>query len=127
MLALNPDGDLDAIAAEMLEIIEEVATGEITTATRTVQLNGVDVAAGQYIGIANGTLCASGSDIGTVLNATLTAMEVADREILTIYYGQDVSAEDAESLAADIENLYPDLEVEIHHGGQAHLLHFGAE
>ncbi len=128
MLALNPDGDLDAIAAEMLEIIEEVATGEITTATRTVQLNGVDVAAGQYIGIANGTLCASGSDIGTVLNATLTAMEVADREILTIYYGQDVSAEDAESLAADIENLYPDLEVEIHHGGQAHYYYIlGAE
>lgn len=128
MLALNPDGDLDAVAAAMVAIIDDVATGEITTATRTVQLNGVDVATGQYIGIANGVLCASGAEIETVLNTTLTAMNVADREILTIYYGQDVSAEDAEALASEIETLYPDLEVEIHHGGQAHYYYIlGAE
>jgi dihydroxyacetone kinase-like predicted kinase len=128
MLALDPNGDLDDVAAAMVEIIEDVTTGEITTATRTVQLNGVDVATGEFIGIVNGTLCASGSSIETVLQATLTAMTIEEREILTIYYGEDVSATEARAMAASIGTLYTDLEVELQHGGQAHYHYIlGAE
>lgn len=128
MLALDPDGSLEDVATAMETLMNDVATGEITTATRTVQLNGVDVATGQYIGIVNGSLCASGSDLQPVLTRALIEMEIEDREILTIYYGEDVSQQDAEALGGEIEALYPDLEVEIHHGGQAHYFYIlGAE
>jgi DAK2 domain fusion protein YloV len=128
MLALNPDSELDDVADSMNELMEDVATGEITTATRTVQLDGVDVEAGAYIGIVNGKLCASGQILHDVLAQTLTSMEMEDREILTIYYGQDVAHGDAEVLAQEIEAAHPDLEVEIQNGGQAHYYYIlGAE
>jgi dihydroxyacetone kinase-like predicted kinase len=128
MLALNPDSELDDVADTMQELMEDVATGEITTATRTVQLDGVDVAAGEFIGIANGKLCSSGHDMHDVLIDTLRAMEIEEREILTIYYGQDVVQADAEALALEIESEHPDLEIEIQNGGQAHYYYIlGAE
>ncbi len=120
MLAYDPDGDLDAVAAAMTAAAAEVASAEITRATRSVTLNGVNVAEGQLIGLTNSGVCASGHDIREVVAATLAHIGLADREIVTLYYGQDVTLREAEALVAHVSELYPDLEVELHSGGQPH-------
>ncbi len=63
MLRLIPDSDFDQIVAEMNEAMTEVETGEITIATRSVEINGVDVKEGEVIGLHNGKLVASASSL----------------------------------------------------------------
>jgi hypothetical protein len=103
----------------MAEAATEVASGEITTATRTVLLNGVQVQEGDVIGLADGVICAAGDSWSDVLEHTLKQMGVAGRELVSLYYGQEVTGEQAQVLAEEIESLYPEVEVEIVPGGQA--------
>ncbi len=128
MMVLNPDGDLEQTAVSMKEALDYVATGEITRATRTVTLDGVDVQEGEVIGVVNGRLCASGSNINDTLIKVLAELELDERELLSVYYGEDVTADEATAVADQIENLYPDVEVETLPGGQAHYYYIlGAE
>ncbi len=128
MLALHPDGELTEVAEGMRLASQQVATGEITTATRSVNLDGVDVKEGEIIGMVNGRLYASGPEISGVLSAVLDGMEMEDREIVSLYYGEDTTQEQAEKVAADIENLYPDVEIEVLPGGQPYYYYIlGAE
>lgn len=128
MLALNVAGELGSVADDMQSASQEVASGEITVATRTVTLDGVDVEEGQVIGLANGRLCTSGHDMGDVCMATLEAMAMEDRELLSVYYGEDTSRAEAEALIAQVEERYPDIETELLQGGQPHYYYIlGAE
>ncbi len=128
MMALNPDGDLAETAAAMQEALGYVTTGEITRATRSVELDGVVVNEGEVIGLVNGRLCASGSELTETLTNVLDAMEMAEQELLSLYYGQAVTEAEATAVAEQIEALYPDVEVEILPGGQAHYFYIlGAE
>ena len=128
MLALNPDGELAETAAAMANFAQEVATAEITRATRTVTLDDVDVSEGEFIGLVDGRLCASGSELTAVLDAVLTAMEMEERELLSIYYGEDITEADAGNLASQIEAQFDDLEIELLPGGQPYYFYIlGAE
>ncbi len=120
MLHLDPDGDFADVVASMEEALTQVATGEITRATRTVVLNGVDVKEGQIIGVVDGQLCASGVEMSEVVSQVLDKLEMDEREIVTIYYGKDATEAEAESVQEQIESLYPDVEVELLAGGQSH-------
>ena len=128
MLALNPDGSLEEVGQLMESACAHISSGEITLATRSAVLDGVTVGEGQYIGIADGRLCTSGANMPTILPKVLEEMEMDERELLSIYYGQDVLPAEAEDLAQKIEELYPDLEIEVLFGGQA-IYHYilGAE
>jgi hypothetical protein len=119
LLTLDSDGDLEAIAAAMTDACSQVSSGEIAVATRSAQLHGVTVAEGEVIGVANGRLCASSNEMDDVLSCILDEMGVAERELVSVYYGDNVSESEAEKLASKISTLYPDAEVEILHGGQA--------
>ncbi len=121
MLAWNADGDLRETVQAMTRNSKQVQSGEITTATRTVTLDGVEVEAGQIIGLADGKICAAGRDLSDVLTRTLGDMGVDEGEILSIYYGQDVDPEEAQALADQLATRYPDLEVELYNGGQPHF------
>ena len=128
LLALNPDGNLSETVAAMVAMAAEVATGEITRATRSVTIDGVAVSEGEMIALVDGRLCASGPDMSAVLPQMLTAMSMEDREIVSLYFGSVVQRADAEMLATQIEAAYADVEVEIHEGGQAHYFFIlGAE
>lgn len=119
LLCLDRDGDLDAIAEAMEEACDKVSSGEIALATRSAQLHGVTVAEGEVIGVANGRLCASSPEISDVLQCVLDEMDMDDRELLTIYYGDEVSEAEAEKMADEISILYPDAEIEVLRGGQS--------
>lgn len=128
MLFLKPAGDLAEVWEEMAAASKEVASGEITIATRSVTLDGVTVETGEVIGLADGRLCTSGREMHQVLVDTLKSMEIEARELLSVYYGEDVTAAEAEAIVAEIQHLYPDIEIELLPGGQSHYHYIlGAE
>ncbi len=120
MLRFDPDGDLDEVASEMEEAIHEVESGEITTATRSVEINGVKVKEGQVIALLNGQLVASASHLEEACFELLKAAKSEERERITLFYGQNISLEEVNQLAEKIQTKYPDHEMEIHEGGQPH-------
>lgn len=128
MLYHNPDGELAEVVAQMAEAIHQIATGEITRATRSVTLDEVEVQEGEVIGLVNGRLCASGPELNDILPQVLEQMEMDDRELLSLYYGKDIQAKEAELVAEQISDLYPEVEIEVLPGGQAHYFYIlGAE
>jgi DAK2 domain fusion protein YloV len=128
LLALNPDGDLNATAESMYEAAQQISTGEITRATRSVTIDGVVCNDGEIIGLVDGRLAASGADLDNVLAQVLASMEMEEREIVSIYSGADVTPQEADNIASRIESLYPEIEVELLPGDQAHYFYIlGAE
>jgi uncharacterized protein len=124
MLAFVPDGDIDTVAAAMERSMASVHTGEVTTATRDAEFDGITVAEGQIIGLHNGTLKAAGQSAAEVVMQLLEHMQAGGLELITIYYGSDVSQAEADALAQAIRSAYPNLEdVQAHSGGQP-LYHY---
>ncbi len=120
LLAFNYQAGLDENVALMTEAANAVATIEVTRAVRSAQVNGLAVREGEIIGLLNGDLVTAGDAADEVVINLLERVDAARREILTIYYGQDVAAADAEALAKAVRARFPDLEVEVLDGGQAH-------
>ena len=120
LLQLLPDGDLAQVASAMENAITQVDTGEVTVATRTVELNGVDIRDGQHIGLHNGQIVVAGEGLEPTLMELLDKMDAASHEVLTLYRGAEMSENDAAALAAQIAERYPDLTIETHFGGQPH-------
>ncbi|MFZ3079437.1 MAG: DAK2 domain-containing protein [Bellilinea sp.] len=120
MLRHDPDGDLAELASEMESAISEVETGEITTATRSVEINGVDVQQGEVIALLNGALVASAKDIQSACMELLKKADTADRERITLFYGENYSRQEVNKLSDEIRKVYPRHEIELHEGGQPH-------
>jgi hypothetical protein len=100
--------------------MEDVETGEITLATRSATINGVAVEAGEIIGLHNGELIVSSATVNQAADDLLSRINSRDREIITLYYGEDVSEEEAHELAELLEGNWPDQEIEVISGGQPH-------
>ncbi len=120
LLALNFQADLAANAGIMNEAAQTIETAEITTAVRSVQINGMAVEEGEVIGLVNGKLSVKGNTPATVVMAALEEMRAEDYEIVTIYYGETATADEAQQLAEDITARYPEQEIEVVDGGQPH-------
>jgi len=120
MLAFASDGDLEAVAQAMTQALNVVESGEITLATRNVELDGVHVSEGQVIGLHNGTLVVSGDSIETALLELLEHMQAAQHELITLYYGSDLSGTQANQITDQVRKRYTAVEVELHEGGQPH-------
>ena len=104
----------------MQRALGDVETGELTTATRTVELTGVAIREGQIIGLHNGSLKVAGDDLSETMTRLLAAMDAGDGEIVTLYYGAEITAAQAEQMKAVILAAYSNLEVKIYSGGQPH-------
>jgi hypothetical protein len=120
LLALNYQADLETNVEAMQRAMEDVETGEITLATRSATVNGVAVADGEVIGLHNGELKVSGATIEEVTRDVLSAMDSRDREIITLYYGEDIGEEEAHELADLLREDWPGQDVEVIPGGQPH-------
>jgi dihydroxyacetone kinase-like predicted kinase len=123
MLRLIPHGDYDTIVEDMKAAINDVDTGEITTATRTVEIDGVEVSEGQIIALLNGKLVLSCSDVQEACLGLLEKAEAENHELITLFYGNSIQEPEAGSIADAIRAAYPELEVEVQDGGQPHY-HF---
>ncbi len=117
-LMINPDGDLDGVVESMNNIIKDVDSGEITTATRSIVINGIDVKSGEVISLLNDELVGSANTLETACDNLLKAVDLDEKEHLTILCGNNVSKEQVESVLTHLRDNYPDLELEVHDGGQ---------
>ena len=120
LLDFNHQADLETNWMRMTRGASTVRTIEITRAVRSSQANGVKVARGDIIGLLDETLVASGTDTTAVTLQALEQALAAERNIVTIYFGQDVDLAAATELAKAIQARYPHLSVETHSGGQPH-------
>jgi len=120
MMHLNPDGDVESIASRMTKAIEDVTTIEITTATRTVEIDDVSVEQGQVIALVNGKLSVSSGSLEESCLGALEKAGTADHELITLFYGEDLSSSEANRLADKVRAAYPAHEVELQDGGQPH-------
>lgn len=120
MLPYDPKGDLDAVVQAMLQAKDRVVTGEITTATRSVELNDVRVTEGQIIGLIDGVLAVAGDELNQVLREVLERMCSGECELITLYYGNGIDEADARRMTDELRAAYPDQEFELVYGGQAH-------
>ena len=120
MLRHNPNGDLETVAKEMEQALAQVHTGEITTANRDVEIDGVKVKIGEIIGLHDGKLVVSDEDLESACLKLLKNMNAEKGDIITMYYGEDVEREEADFIAEAIKKTYPKIEVEVHMGGQPH-------
>jgi hypothetical protein len=120
MFRLTPHGDLDAVAAEMNASLEDVDTAEITTAIRSVEIDGVNVQEGETIALFNGTLLGSASSLEAACNSLLEKLELDNYELITLFHGADVTNHAANQIADGIRAAHPQIEVELQDGGQPH-------
>ncbi len=120
MLAFNFQSDLEANAKGMTRAAENIGTLEVTTATRSVTLDGVQVREGQVIGIVNGKLTGAGENRDDVSLRLLKGMGAAEKEIVTIYFGDTVPAPEANAFGNRAQAEFPGMQVEVVRGDQPH-------
>jgi len=120
LIRFNFASDFEANCQAMTEAAISIHTAEITTAVRSVQIGGVRVREGDYIGLVDGNLTIAGPDIQRVIRETLQRMDIQNFEIVTLYYGEGVTAQEAEETVRRIKQLYSKLEIEVVDGGQPH-------
>ncbi len=120
LLAFNPDDVFDEACAAMRAAADEVESGEITTATRSVTLDGHKVSEGQIIGLHNGEITCVGDTPSDCTLELLRVIGAAQCELVTLYHGEETDAATSELLRAEIEACFPQVEVVSLPGGQPH-------
>jgi len=118
LLRFNAEAEPDENEAEMQEGISTVKTGEVTFSVRDTSVDGKAILKGNIMGIDDGGIKEVGTDIAEVAQKLIRTMVDEDDAIITIYYGAEVSEEDAEALAEKVQEEFEDLEVEARFGGQ---------
>src|SRR5436309_8615177 len=120
LLGFNFEADFESNCEAMTEAATHIQTAEITTAVRTVKVSGVRVREGDLIGLVNGNLVIAGQDMEYVIRETLQRMNIDRYEIVTLYFGEGITEQQAEDTARSIKEKYSHLEIEVVDGGQPH-------
>lgn len=118
LLGFNFDADFDTNCKAMTEAATKIQTVEITTAVRSVQIGNVRVREGDYIGLINGNLTVAGQVMQRVIDDTLQRIDIDRYEIVTLYYGEDVTLQEAQETAKRIKGRQSHLEIDVVDGGQ---------
>ena len=117
-IAFQNDADPDENMQRMIEAAQHVKTAMVTYAIRDSEYNGIEIKQGDIIGLHNGQIEFSGHSVHDVVLDMMKEIVTDDGELITVYYGADVSEEDAKSIAEEIEAQYGECDVEYHNGGQ---------
>ncbi len=123
LMAFRFDGELDSNVKTMQDAYSEVVTAEITRSVRDAQFHTIAVRENDIISLVDDKLVFSGQDITEALHIALDAMNLAAREVLTLYFGQDIQMETAEEVSQKINSWFPDIEIEIVYGGQPYYMY----
>ena len=113
-----PDADAKTNEEAMLEEIKNVKTGQVTYAVRDTHIDDKEIHEGDIMGIGDSGILAEGKDLEETTKELIANLVDEDSELISIYYGEEVSEEEAEKCAGEIEELYPDVDVDIQFGGQ---------
>ena len=113
-----PDADAQTNLEAMIEGIGNVKTGQVTYAFRDTHIDDKEIHEGDIMGIGDSGILAVGQSVEETTKEMLAQLVDEDTELISLYYGQDVQEESAENFAQEIEDLYPDVDVDVHSGGQ---------
>lgn len=119
LIAMNPENNVQDNAMDMLEAMEATNSCAITYAVRDTQLNGEEIKKGDILGMVNGELSVSGKKVDKVCKKTIAKTLELGGESITLFYGEDVTQEQADALAEELEAEYPDCDVQMYPGGQS--------
>jgi len=118
VIAFNPEADLEENRTEMTAAAEQVKTGQITFAVRDTVFEDKEIKEGDIIGIHNGRIETVGQNVHDIAVDLVGHVVEEGDSLITIYYGQDTTEEDAQALGAEVAELFGDLDVEVQYGGQ---------
>lgn len=118
LISFDAGVSADENVEAMTEALEDVKTGQVTFAVRDTSIDSMEIKEGDILGIADDGIKAVDPDLKQATYKLLDHIVDEDAELVTIYYGQDMTEEGAKELSDYIEDKYEDAEVEIHYGGQ---------
>jgi len=118
LMAFNGENDLEQNALKMEEAGKQIITLEVTYAVRDAQYDGHEITKGQILGLINDKLAVVGNEVNKVVEELLASHLQDAHELMTIYYGEDISESEARSLVEGLSLEYPDMDFELHLGGQ---------
>lgn len=117
-LQFNPEASVPENKTNMTHAIDNVASGQVTYAVRNTTMNGFKLKEGDIIGLDNKRILAKGENVDETTLKLIKALKNDEHEVITLYYGKEVTEEDAEALVAKVQEEYPDCDVDFHFGGQ---------
>jgi len=120
IMRLAPNGEINTVAKEMINALDDVETAEITIATRSVEIDGVVVQEGEIIALHNGKLVLSSTSLEEACLGVLEIAHADHYELITLFYGADITKNEVNQISDSIRQAYPDQEIEVQEGGQPH-------
>ena len=118
LVGFNPEATAEENEANMVEALSYVKSGQVTFAVRDTVMNGIEIREGNIIGIAEKELIAAGDEVDEVTKKLVEKLVDEDSAIITLFYGEDVTEEQAEELRGELEEKFEDIDVELYYGGQ---------
>ncbi len=118
VLNFSPDASLSENLENMTAAFSCVDAGQVTYAVRDTVIDKIAIKKDDIIGLDKGAIVTSGSDVEAVTTKLIEGMLTEDKEVVTLYYGQDVTEESAEAFVSKLEDKHPDIEFILHYGGQ---------
>ncbi|MDE6105364.1 MAG: DAK2 domain-containing protein [Clostridia bacterium] len=117
-LAFNPEESVPENKTNMTHAIDNVASGQVTYAVRNTTMNGFKLKEGDIIGLDNKRILAKGENIDETTLKLIKALKNDDHEMITLYYGEGVTEDEANALVAKVTEAFPECDVDCHFGGQ---------
>jgi dihydroxyacetone kinase-like predicted kinase len=118
MISYVADNSIDQNLDDMVDVISNVKTGQVTYAVRDTEMDGKIIKENDIMGIGDKAIEEVGNDIETVTFNLTKKLVSEDSEIISVFYGEDTTEDEAEALVAKLEDEYPDMDIEIYSGGQ---------
>ncbi len=118
LINFMPDSSPEENAARMTEELSSVKTGQVTYAVRDTLIDDKSIKQGDYMGMGDSSILSVGKDMDAVIKDLVSQLVDEDSAIISIYYGEEIDEPAAQKLGAELEEAYPDCEVEVHLGGQ---------
>lgn len=118
LVGFNPEATAEENEVNMVEALSYVKSGQVTFAVRDTVMNGIEIREGNIIGIAEKEMVAAGDEVDEVTSKLVEKLVDEDSAIITLFYGEDVTEEQAEELRGELEEKFEDIDVELYYGGQ---------
>ena len=117
-LSFSPDESVEENKINMLHALDNVKAGQVTHAVRTTNVNGFNIKEGDIIGLDDKKILAKSKSIDETVLSLLDRLKEDHHEVITLYYGEGVTEEEAQALTAKVGEAFPDCDVDVHCGGQ---------
>ena len=117
-LSFSPEASLEENKTNMIHALDNVKAGQVTHAVRTTNVNGFSITEGDIIGLDDKKILAKSDSIDETVLSLLEKLKEDQHEVITLYYGEGVTEEDAKALSEKVQEAFPDCDVDYHFGGQ---------